>query len=303
MAAASSLNLDQLATFAAVMSLGSFSGAARQLGISQPAVSLQIRQLERRLGLVLVERTGREARASAAGAALLPHVEAIQSAVEAALAAVVPHSAGTTGRVRIGTGATACTYLLPPMLRQLRRQFPDADISVATGNTIDIVRAVDANELDLGFVTLPASGRSLEFTPVLKDEFVLLAPAQMPLPARITAAALAGHALVAFEPGGNTRRVVDAWFARSGVAPRLVMALGSVEAIKQMVAAGLGCAIVPSMAMRDERSRPALQVRSLSPRLHRRLGVVVRRDKRLHLALGAALQGLKSLEAEPLPRR
>jgi DNA-binding transcriptional LysR family regulator len=303
MNAASPLNLDQLKTFATVMALGSFSGAARQLGLSQPAVSLQIRQLERRLGVVLVERTGREAHPSAAGSALLSHVGHIQSAVDAALDAVVAHATGATGRVHIGTGATACTYLLPSVLRQLRQQFPDADISVSTGNTPEIVRAVEANALDLGLVTLPAAGRALEITPVLKDEFVLLAPARMQLPTRVTATALAELALIAFDAGGNTRRIVDAWFARAGVAPQLVMSLGSVEAIKQMVAAGMGCAIVPILSIRDERSRSALQVRSLSPRLNRQLGVVVRRDKRLHLALCAALRALKSLETESLVQR
>jgi DNA-binding transcriptional LysR family regulator len=289
------LNLDHLTTFASVMAHGSFSAAARQLGLSQPAVSLQIRQLERRLGAVLVERTGREARPSAAGAALLSHVGAVRSAVEAALDAVAPHAAGMTGRVHIGTGATACTYLLPPLLRRLRRQFPDADISVATGNTSRIVQAVEADELDLGLVTLPAGGRSLDVTPVLDDEFLALAPASMRLPARIGAAALAGRPLVAYESDGHTRRIVDGWFARAGVEPQVAMSLGSIEAIKQMVRAGMGCAVVPGLSVQGERDRQGLQARSLSPRLHRRLGVVVRRDKRLHRALAAALQALKSL--------
>ena len=293
-----SLNLDFLRAFVTVMELGSFSAAAARLNLSQPAISQQVRQLEKRLGVPLVERVGRRARPTAAGTALLAHAQRIDAAVSSALDAVAPHGTGTAGRVRLGTGATACIFLLPPVLRQLRLQYPDIEITVTTGNTADIVAAVEENSIDLGLVTMPAAGRSLEVRPVIDDEFVAIAPAGMRLPARLTPAALAKQPVLAFEPGGNTRRIADEWFARAGVEPRTVMSLGSVEALKEMVGAGLGCAILPQMAVRRERDQGALQVRPLTPRLHRRLAIVVRRDKPLYRPLGAAvelIQGLANL--------
>jgi len=292
-----SLNLEHLKAFVAVIDSGSFSAAAERLSLSQPAVSLQIRQLEKRLGSTLVERVGRRAKPTAAGAELLQHAGHIDAAVAAAINAVAPHASGALGRLRLGTGATACIFLLPPLLGDLRRRYPKLEITVTTGNTAEIVKAVQENNLDLGLVTLPAAGRSLEVTPVLDDEFVLVAPRDFVLPARITAVALAQLPVLAYEPGGNTRRIADDWFARSGVALRPVMSLGSDEAIKELVAAGLGCAILTGLSARDERRSGTLQIRSLSPRLHRTLAIVVRRDKKLHRALAETIAALKQLGA------
>src|SRR5205809_5785263 len=116
------INLDQLETFAAVIELGSFSAAAQRLNLTQPAVSFQIRQLERRLGLRLIERVGRRALPTVAGRELLPHIGHIDDALAAAFTAIGPYAQGVAGRVRLGTGATACIYLLPPVLRDLRRR-------------------------------------------------------------------------------------------------------------------------------------------------------------------------------------
>jgi len=291
-----SLNLDHLRAFVSVIELGSFSAAADRLNLTQPAVSLQVRQLEKRLGTPLIERVGRRAKPTSAGAELMVHAGRIGAAVSSALEAVAQHATGALGRVRLGTGATACIFLLPPVLRELRRRHPGVEITVTTGNTPDIVKAVEQNDLDLGLVTMPASGRALEITPVLDDEFVAIAPPGMALPARVTAAALSRAPVLLFEPGGHTRRLTDAWLARGGVALKPIMSLGSVEAIKEMVGAGLGCAVLPQMAVRDERES-GLVVRPLKPRLHRRLAVVVRRDKRLQRVLAELIEALKALGA------
>lgn len=275
--------------------LGSFSAAAQRLDLTQPAVSLQVRQLEKRLGTLLIERVGRVLRPTAAGAELLTHVGRIDAAVSEAIDAVSRHADGSTGRVRLGTGATACIFLLPPVLRSLRQRFPGLDITVSTGNTADIVQSVEGNVLDLGLVTLPASGRMLEVIPLLKDPFVAIAPEGTGLPARVNARELARHPVLLYEPGGQTRRLADAWFARAGVALQPAMSLGSVEAIKELVAAGLGCAVLPRMAVQGARGG-TLEVRPLSPPLRRTLAVVMRRDKKLHWGLRETVAALQAVE-------
>jgi DNA-binding transcriptional LysR family regulator len=292
------INLDYLQTFVTVIERGSFSAAAERLNISQPAVSLQIRQLERSLGAILIERVGRKARPTAAGVELLAHAYRINSAVSSALEAVARRASGAMGRVRLGTGATACIFLLPPMLRDLRRKYPNLKIAVTTGNTADIIKAIEDNILDVGLVTMPVSGRALDITPVMDDEFVVIAPLDLRLPARVTAAVLSTKPVLLFEPGGNTRRIADAWFAGCGISLKPVMSLGSVEAIKELVGAGLGCAILPGMAVRKERDRSDLMIRSLSPRLHRKLAVVIRRDKRLDAGLKDVFRALKALSEQ-----
>lgn len=289
------LNLDQLQTFADVVRLGSFSAAAQRLNLTQPAVSLQIRQLEQKLGVTLIERTGRRATPTAAGRELLAHAHRIDAAVTAALEDVAQHAKTIGGRVRLGTGATACIYLLPPALSDLRRRFPKLEIVVRTGNTVDIVRAVEENDLDLGLVTLPVPGRSLEVTPLLEDDFVAVGSAAAALPAAMTPALLAERPVVLYEPGAHTRTIIDAWFARAGIALKPAMELGSVEATKQLVAAGLGCSILPAMALTAENRKSKLVVRPLKPRLSRKLGLVMRRDKPLNRALRETVARLRLL--------
>ncbi len=294
------LRLDQLRTFAKVIELGSFSAAADRLRLTQPAVSLQIGQLEKALGVRLIERIGRRATPTAAGAELIDHAKRIDEAVATAVEGMAAHASGTLGRVRIGTGATACIYLLPPILRDLRRRFPSLDITVRTGNTADMLRALEENTLDIGLVTLPATGRMLEVTPVFEDAFVAIAAAEdCRLPDVVTPAALATLPVVLYEAGGNTRRIVDQWFAQAGVALTPVMDLGSVEAIKELVGAGLGCAVLPGTAIRDAGERVPLVQRPLSPTLKRTLAIVLRRDKTLTRGLRETANALRKLGHAP----
>lgn len=289
------LSLDHLQTFADVVELGSFSAAARRLNLTQPAISLQIKQLEGRLGVRLIERVGRRAHATAAGRDLLAHVHQVDVAVAGALAAVADHREGGSGRLRLGTGATACIYLLPPVLRALRQKFPALEIVVSTGNSPAIVAALEANAIDVALVTLPAPGRSLQAVWTRDDEMVaIFPPGTARLPARVTAEFLAASPLVLYETGGHARRVIDDWFMRAGVAVKPVMELGSVEAIKKLVGAGMGCAVLPQLAL-AERSGEKLIPRPLSPRLHRKLALVLRRDKQLDRGLRAFVKALAAL--------
>ncbi|KXA24748.1 LysR substrate binding domain protein [Klebsiella pneumoniae] len=153
-------------------------------------------------------------------------------------------------------------------------------MGVTTGNTLDIVRAVEENRLDLGLVTLPVQGRSLAVTAMLDEEFVTIyASRETEMPAVYTPAELQAQPLIAFEAGSGTRDLIDRWFRSAGLAVTPVMQLGSIEAIKRMVRAGLGYSIVPRMAVERVEDRDGLRVHSLAPRLYRQLAVVMRQDK------------------------
>ncbi|MGU3416164.1 LysR family transcriptional regulator [Enterobacteriaceae bacterium C34A] len=272
------LNLSHLATFRLVVARGSFSAAADALGLTQPAVSLHVRQLEQFVRTRLVERSGRGVAATAAGLALLAHTENISQAVEDALHAVHEVSQEVSGQLRIGTGATACIHLLPPILHALREKWPLLQPGVTTGNTVDIVRAVEENRLDIGLVTLPVNSRQLVVSHCRNEEFVLICRSGEPIPA-CTPESLRALPFVAFEVGSGTRALVEHWFASGGVNLSPVMESGSIEAIKRLVSAGLGVSIVPKMAVEDAREREGLEVCSLSPGLYRQLGLVMRPDK------------------------
>ncbi|MGN7972356.1 LysR family transcriptional regulator [Serratia sp. 22264] len=285
------LNLDQLQTFALVVRQGSFSAAGEVLGLTQPAVSLQIRQLEQRLHVRLLERVARRVRPTSAGEALLEHISHINAAVDHALSDMAGHAQEIAGTVTLGTGATACIHLLPTLLRELKQAYPLLNVGVRTGNTDDMVKAVEENRIDIALVTFPANGRSLQLTPLLQDEFAVIFPADSPdLPATFTPQTLGALPWVAFESGSSTRRLIDDWFLGAEVKPAPVMELGSIEAIKEMVAAGLGYSIVPRMALSGTRGD------ALTPALERTLGIVLRQDKPLSRALQKVLASLHALK-------
>lgn len=290
-----SLNLDHLDTFRLVISRGSFSGAADALGLSQPAVSLQIRQLEQSLQTRLIERTGRGVKATPAGLELLEHSEHIASVIATARAAVIQHADEISGTVIIGTGATACIHLLPPLLQQLRQQHPQLKVDVRTGNTSAIIRAVEENQVDIGLVTLPVGSQSVQVSPLCEEEFRLIVScdSREAVASPATPAALAALPLIVFEPGSGTRAAIDAWFRAAGLRPTPVMELGSIEAIKRMVRAGLGYSLVPAMALAREEDRVGLSVFSLQPTLRRSLGIVMRHDRIVSRGMTAVLERLR----------
>lgn len=274
------LNLDHLATFRLVVSRGSFSGAAEVLGLSQPAVSLQVRQLEQLLQARLVERTGRGIKITQAGEALLAHSEEIDRAVSAAIHSVAAQAEAVSGSVTIGSGATACIHLLPPVLQQLRQHFPLLSVRVRTGNTLEIVRAVEENRIDIGLVTLPAAGKNLHISTLVEDAFVgIISDDARALIQDMNTEKLQALPLILFESGSSTRTLIDGWFQAQGATPQPVMQLGSIEAIKRMVQTGFGYSIVPRMSVEEESDRPGLRLFPLMPPLNRTLGTVMRQDK------------------------
>lgn len=295
----SQLDLAQLDCFADVVELGGFTAAAQRRGVTQPAVSMQVRALERTLGVRLVERAGRSVAPTRAGLELLHHVRCIRAEVERAVVAIAPHRANEIGRVRLGTGATACIHLLPPLLRRLRERHPGIEITVQTGNTEDIVHRVEDGSLDVGLVTIPVRSRSLDVREVYTDDLVAVLPAgARSLDGPLTPAVLSSWPLVLYEPGGSTRRLIDQWFMSSAVPVRPTMELGSVEAIKKMVGAELGASILPALAVRGRGEQADLAVRPLEPPLARTLGIAVRRDRVLDWALRVFLQSVHQLSEE-----
>lgn len=295
------INLDQLLTFAMVVEHGGFTEAASRLGLTQPAVSMQIRNLEDRFGVRLIERVGKRALATAAGRDLLPFVHRLRDEADAAVAHMMRHRAGEFGRVRIGTGATACIYRLPAILTTLRAAHPGLEIIVVTGNTPDILDAVEAGSLDLALVTLPAARPSLSIEPVCVEHLVAVAPyksgdGMSSNDDPIRPADLAAAPMILYERGGTMRAVIDAWFVAGGSQPRPAMELGNVEAIKNLVAAGLGRSILPSVTVAGEADRDRFHVRPLFPPLTRSLGLALRRDKTPDAGVRAMAAALRRLD-------
>lgn len=289
-----SLNLDQLRTLMEVVAFGSFSAAARSLHLSQPAISLQIRELENRFGVALLHRVGKRAIATAAGRDLIEHARHLLEAEYRAQAAMRRHKEGRLGRVHIGTGATTLIYLLPPILRRLRTAYPDIDIAVTTGTTPDITDRMLNGRIDLGLVTLPVDERAFSVQPLRKDALVAIFPVKTKnVPDKITPATIANAPLILEDAHANHSRLVREWLHAKGLDARPAMELDSIEAIKTVVRAGLGISIVPSQAVMQ--AKREFIVRGLSPPLQSALALINRRDRPLDDAATIVMKELRVL--------
>lgn len=274
-----SLNLDHLRALDDVVRLGSFSAAARKLNLSQPAVSLQIRELESRVGVRLVERMGKRAFATEAGRALIEHGARITAEAERALVTMRRHREGWLGRVRIGTSFVILNYLLPPILKRVRHEHPDLEIGISLGSSAQKVEQLLRNEIDLGVVALPVANPHLEVTVLRHDRMMAALPLRAKAPARLRPADFARWPLILDSPGSRMSRIVRDWFAAAENAPRPAMEVGDIHAIKTLVAAGVGASVLPMDALGFEARRGELQVRPLLPPARYSIGLVQRRDK------------------------
>ena len=299
------LQVAHLRTLQAIARHGSFSRAAQALRLTQPAVSMQVRHLEQALGLPLLERVGKRAFPTRAGELLLAHADRALRELEAGMERVQELRGVVAGRVRLGTSASISIYLLPPALRRFRVRYPETEVVVVTGNAAGITRAIVANELDVGIVSLPVRDRELVVTPFFRDELVAIAPSE-PVWRRmrtIEAPALAARPLILFEAGATLRRVIDGWFHRAGVAPRSPMELGNTEAIKKLVEAGLGLSVTSWFSVKSEARAGTLRAIRLTPPLERQIGLVRRRDKPRTPALDAFTAALDDLRRSLETRR
>jgi DNA-binding transcriptional LysR family regulator len=293
------LNPDHLRTIAEVVAQGSFTRAAKRLNLAQPTVSLQVRDLEARLGVRLVERLGKRAFATAAGRELIEHGRRIAEETERLIAAMRRHRDGWLGRVRIGSSTTALIYHLAPVLQALRTQHPNIELIVTTGTTGGIAERILRNEIDLGVTSLPIGERRLSVVPLRREPLVAIFSSRVSgVPARVTPQFLLQHPLLLEFARAQVRALIVEWLSEGGAEPRPAMELDNLEAVKRMVASGLGASIVPAAAISKEEMSTQLIARPLKPGLTRTLALVQRRDKPSDPALQVVQEALLSL-AEP----
>jgi DNA-binding transcriptional LysR family regulator len=291
-----SVNPDHLRALAEVVAQGSFTRAAKRLNLAQPTVSLQIRELEMRLGVRLIDRMGKRAFPTAAGRELIEHAERLAREGERLLAAMRRHRDGWLGQVRIGSSTTALIYHLPPVLARLRKQHPNIELVVTTGTTTGVVERMLRNEIDLGIVSLPISERLLDLVPLRTEPMVaIFSDRTENLPSRVTPQYLLQHTLILEYTRAHVRALIMSWLAGDGAEVRPAMELDNLEAVRRMVAAGLGASIVPAAVVSEPHAGADIVARPLEPALTRTLALVQRRDKPSDPVLAHVREALLSL--------
>ncbi len=284
------MDLELTRSLLAVARHGTISQAAENIGLSQPALTRRLQQLEEHLGAPLVERSGRGVALTELGRLAVREGQALVERYERLRTSIAEHVRLEAGTVRIGGGATAVAYLLPTAIARFREDHPEVRFQLLEAGSREVEGAVGSERLELGIVTLPTRAADLEVQPLLRDRIVLVAGRGHPLAGRrrIHARELQGQSLVGFEAGSAIRAEIDRALRDIGVEMQVVMELRSVAAILQMVETTGSLAFVSALGAGSSR---CLTVRGL--RIERQLAVIWKRGRPLSPAARAFAERLR----------
>ena len=249
------MEIRQLRAFVAIAESGTFTAGALRVHVTQAAISMQIRQLENEIGAKVFVRAPRHVILTEAGEQLLRRARHILREHDAALDEIAELAGAERGRLRIGSAsAMVLTEQLPGILKNLRKQHPAAEISVTSGTSEVLVDQILAGEVDIAFVSLPVDVRGIKTERLSEDQLVAIASPRHKLAKQRTVSAytLAGERLILGERGGNTRRLIDQFFAQAGVTLRVAMELSRQQAIRRMVEEDMGVGIVPLQSVKED---------------------------------------------------
>lgn len=295
------MDVRQLEMFRAVAEEGSFTRAAVRLHVSQSAVSRQLQLLESELGGPLLHRSVKGVTLTAEGELLLRTANRIHRDIREAVWEISETQKLKRGQLRIAGGGTVCLYVLPQLLKRFRALHKDVDLLVKTGSTTAVLQLLRNHQLDLALLTLPIIGTDLEVRSAIREELVVVTAPRHPLTQQkvIEAKRLSDHPLVLFEPGSNTRMLVDQFFAEQQMPMNVAMETESVEIIKAMVASGLGIALVPYVAIAsDMRSKRFAWARVRGQRLYREQGWVYLKSDHVPRPIVEVLRVFDAMKSE-----
>lgn len=251
------MDLHRLHVFTKVCELGSLSRSADAVYLSQPTVSGHIKALEEELGVRLFDRLGRGVAPTQAADILYDYAVRLLALRDEALEAVASASGRVTGRLVVGGSTIPGHYLLPAYLAQMRTRYPELTVSLKVADTRAVAEMAEQGEVEMGVIGARVDNPRLEFTPCCTDELVLVAPADHPLSGRpgITPAQLKKTPFILREPGSGTRMAAFKALENMGISVAdldVAAELGSTQAVRQAILAGLGVSIISNLAVWDD---------------------------------------------------
>ena len=284
------INLHQLRISQAVATHHSYTRAAESLYLSQPAVSLQVRALEKTIGLALFEKSGRTLRLTDAGRELLTYSDRIFALLDETKLVMEELSGARRGMVKVAASTTAGIYVVPTALGAFHRQNPDVKLTLDVVNRFTVQEHLLNDEVDLAVMGLIEDAHDLEVEDFVPNELVVIAPPGHHLEGRVNIplAELAGELFLLREKGSGTRTDVERIFADHGVPLRVGMELRSSGAIKQAVTADLGIGVMPLSAIELELLTHRLIILSVADfPVHRHWSLARRKGRQLSAAARA----------------
>ena len=278
----------QLRAFVSLARHASFTVAARELCLTQSAVSHSMRALEEDLGCRLFDRMGKKILLTLAGEQLLPHAEEILKRMEKARAGVTKLSEWGQSRLRVCASTTACQYILPSALRDFQKTFPKVQLNIEPGDTNDAVDLLDQKAIDCAICLEPAGEDRFEFRPLFSDELLFLVGADHPWAkqGRVEKNEIPDQNYVLYNKGTYTFGLIEKYFRDEQIALNTVIELRSMEAIKELVKVGVGISILaPWVAEKEIAERSVSAFPLGKKKLKRQWGVLHWRNPNLPLPL------------------
>jgi DNA-binding transcriptional LysR family regulator len=277
----------QLRAFTKLAQTGSFTLAAKELNLSQSAVSHSMKALEQDIGCRLLDRMGKKVVLTQAGEQLLQHSKKILEEMSATRESLAQLGKWGKGRLRLGTSDTACQYILPAVLREFKESFPPYAISIEPGDASESIEALRGNRIDLALTLQPQEEEQFEFHHLFTDELVFLVGPMHPWAATgsVVRTDIPRQNYVLYNKTSYTFRMVEKYFREEGMVLNTIIELGSMEATKELVKLGLGVSILAPWIARKELEEGSLVALSLGRRkLKRYWGVFHWPSHRLSLA-------------------
>ncbi len=300
------MNLYRLRIFLAVARRLSYSRAAEDLLISQPAVSRHVASLERELDVQLLGQSGNRVFLTEMGRMVLGYAQRLFDVEEELTTALTEAANLGRGRVRIGASSTPGVYLLPPVVAAFQDRYPGVEVSLLVANSQEVEARVLAGELDLGFVGMGFQP-GLQVLPYVNDRLLIVAAPSHPLASAgsVPLEWLRSERFLFREPGSGTRKVLEEELVRRGFRPHQVMELAGCEAVKRGVMAGMGVAAVSEHSVEIELRQGLLGVLLIEGlHLEREISLISRKDARpsaATLAFTALAYKLRSPTLAPMP--
>ena len=274
----------RLQVFHTVARLLSFTKAAESLHMTQPAVTFQVRQLEEYFNTRLFDRTHNRISLTDAGKRVFEYADEIFDLYAKMENAVRDMTGEISGILIIGASTTIAEYMLPALLGDFKRKYPDINVHLKVSNSDGIVSMVENNDIDLGVVESAVMNKNLVVENCRHDRLVAIVPPQHSLASeqKVQLKDLMSHAYIAREEGSGTREVIHEYLTIAGMKPadiHVAMELGSPEAIKGAVEAGMGVSIVSEVTIHKEMQLGTLVALELDPPMERPFSFVHQKQK------------------------
>jgi DNA-binding transcriptional LysR family regulator len=276
------MNLHQLKIFYTVVQLQSFTGAAADLHLTQPAVSLQVKTLEKDMGLPLLERGGPTLRLTQAGEALYQCAISILHATDEAERSIAELRQATKGKLILGANTTGGMYLLPRIVRAFIELYPKTEVILQIESTEWLYEKILENAVDMSLVGGPTEDRRFGVEPVCLDQLALIVSPSHPFAPRsnVSLKDLDNQPCILPQPNSRTRQFVERTFSEAGIQMKVAMQLVGTEAVKKAVEANLGFGVVSQYAVEQESVPEVLRIVPIKKlQLKRHMELIYRKQK------------------------